>query len=65
MKDLVEKIEVNKTKLKDSVEWLANSKDNILGTWSTDIIRYLLKENEINKARIDILVQEVHELKNK
>jgi hypothetical protein len=65
MKDLVEKIDVNQTKLKDSVKWLAESKDNILGTWSTDIIRYLLKENEINKARIDILVQEVHELKNK
>jgi hypothetical protein len=65
MKDLVEKIEVNQTKLKNSIEWLAESKDNVLGTWSSEIIRYLLKENEINKARIDILVQEVYELKNK
>jgi len=65
MKDLVEKIEVNQTKLKNSIEWLAESKDHILGTWSSEIIRYLLKENEINKARIDILVQEVYELKNK
>jgi len=65
MKDLVEKIEVNQTKLKNSIEWLAESKDNVLGTWSSEIIRYLLKENEINKARIDILVQEVYELNNK
>jgi hypothetical protein len=57
MKDLVEKIKVNSGDLKGLIDYLAENEYSIINHFGlTTIIRYLLKENEINKARIDILV---------
>ena len=59
MKELINKFEVSESEVKPLIEWLAHSKN--AGLESHDLsclVKYLLKQIEVQKLRIDMIMQE-------
>lgn len=66
MKDIINKIEIKESELIPKLKWLAESPNNGLEDIGLNIVvRHLLKQVEIQKLRIDLLVQEIYQLKKK
>ena len=64
MKELIDKIVVKESEVTPIVKWLADSPNHGLESHDlTCIVKHLLKQVEIQKLRIDLLVQENY-LKN-
>lgn len=66
MKELINKIVVKESEVIQKLEWLAESPNHGLEVNGLNVVvRYLLKQVEIQKLRIDLLVQENYKLKEK
>jgi len=59
MKDIIDKIEVLESEVVPLVEWLAQGKNRGLESHDLScLVKYLLKQLEVQKLRIDMLMQE-------
>ena len=64
MKDIIDKIATKESEVIQKLEWLAESPNHELEDIGLNVIvRYLLKQLEVQKLRIDMLMQENY-LKN-
>lgn len=59
MKELINKFEVSESEVKSLIEWLAHSKNRGLEPHDLScLVKYLLKQIEVQKLRIDMIMQE-------
>lgn len=59
MKDLINKIEVKEIEVEAKLEWLSQAPNNGHEYDGINVIlRYLLKQNEVLRAKVDLLNEE-------